>query len=67
MNSSCCRTCWEKEFKTKAIGINGVLWNPIAMPFIVCKICGNKRCPKATNCSLECTNSNEPGQEGSCY
>jgi len=35
--------------------------------FIVCAICGNKRCPKATNHKLECTNSNEPGQSGSIY
>ncbi len=34
---------------------------------ILCKICGNKRCPKATDCSLECTNSNEIGQKGSRY
>lgn len=35
--------------------------------FIVCSTCGNKRCPKATDCVLECTNSNEPGQSGSVY
>lgn len=34
---------------------------------IVCPQCGNKRCPKATDCSLDCTNSNEPGQPGSIY
>ena len=35
--------------------------------FIVCPQCGNKRCPKATDHNLECTNSNEPGQKGSRY
>ena len=35
--------------------------------FIVCPTCGNKRCPKATDHNLECTNSNEPGQKGSRY
>lgn len=35
--------------------------------FIVCSICGNKRCPHATDHELECTNSNEPGQKGSYY
>ncbi len=35
--------------------------------FIVCKICGNKRCPHATDHRLACTNSNEPGQKGSNY
>lgn len=36
-------------------------------PMIVCDICGNKRCPHATDHDLECTNSNEPGQKGSVY
>lgn len=34
---------------------------------VVCNICGNKRCPHATDHELECTNSNEPGQKGSMY
>ena len=34
---------------------------------IVCPVCGNKRCPKATDHNIECTNSNEPGQKGSRY
>lgn len=34
---------------------------------ILCSICGNKRCPKASNHDLECTNSNESGQRGSIY
>ena len=35
--------------------------------FIVCPDCGNKRCPKGTDHTLACTNSNDPGQEGSRY
>lgn len=35
--------------------------------FIVCSTCGNKRCPKATDHELACTNSNEFGQAGSRY
>ena len=35
--------------------------------FVVCRICGNKRCPHATDHNLACTNSNEPGQKGSNY
>ncbi len=35
--------------------------------FIVCSTCGNKRCPKATDCALTCTNSNDVGQKGSVY
>lgn len=34
---------------------------------ILCPDCGNKRCPRATNHELACTNSNEPGQPGSRY
>lgn len=34
---------------------------------VVCDICGNKRCPHATNHELECTNSNESGQKGSVF
>ncbi len=35
--------------------------------FVVCPTCGNKRCPRAHNHSLACTNSNEPGQTGSSW
>jgi hypothetical protein len=42
--------------------------NPLTMStFIVCPTCGNKRCPKSTDHTLACTNSNEPGQPGSRY
>ena len=34
---------------------------------ILCPVCGNKRCPKASDHELECTGSNERGQEGSVY
>ena len=37
------------------------------MRMILCQICGNKRCPHATNHIYECTNSNEPGQIGSSW
>ena len=37
------------------------------MRMILCQICGNKRCPHATNHIYECTNSNEPGQKGSSW
>lgn len=33
----------------------------------LCPTCGNKRCPKATDHRLDCTDSNEPGQAGSRY
>jgi hypothetical protein len=35
--------------------------------YILCPDCGNKRCPKASDHDLQCTQSNEPGQKGSVY
>jgi hypothetical protein len=64
---TCCRNCWEKEYGTKAVGIGDTLINPEGLPMICCSVCGNKRCPKATDHTLACTGSNEPGQEGSVY
>jgi hypothetical protein len=32
------------------------------IPMIGCPICGNKRCPKASDHRYKCTNSNDPGQ-----
>ena len=64
---TCCRTHWEEDTQRYAVGKDGVLWNPWGMPFMMCKVCGCKRCPKATDCSLECIGSNEPGQLGSIY
>ena len=42
-------------------------WPLTMSTFIVCPDCGNKRCPKSTDHTLACTNSNEPGQKGSRY
>jgi hypothetical protein len=54
-----CHKC--NENKT----VNGL---PLAMTrMILCPECGNKRCPKASNHALQCTNSNEPNQVGSVY
>ena len=39
----------------------------IAIHMVVCRTCGNKRCPKASDHNLDCTNSNESGQPGSIY
>lgn len=38
-----------------------------AVRMILCDSCGNKRCPHASDHNLQCTNSNETGQEGSMY
>lgn len=50
----CCRTCLSEK---------GML----PTTFIACPVCGNKRCPRATDHRLECTGSNKPGQPGSVY
>lgn len=34
------------------------------MGYVLCPLCGNKRCPHASDHELECTKSNEPGQPG---
>lgn len=34
---------------------------------IVCKECGYKRCPKASDHTLACTRNNAPNQPGSIY
>lgn len=34
---------------------------------LLCSICGNKRCPHASDHDLACTGSNEPGQPGSLF
>lgn len=47
-----CNRCLPPELKA-----------PIRM--VVCRKCGNKRCPHANDHANECTGSNEPGQPGS--
>ena len=61
-NKNCCRKC-ERE----ALQHLSPFGHALNRSFIVCPLCGNKRCPKATDHDLECTQSNEPGQPGSEY
>lgn len=59
-------TCWCYNCLDNLL--DPVTMLPVTMSrFIVCPDCGNKRCPKATDHNLACTNSNEPGQPGSRY
>lgn len=51
-----CETCMPIDFL-----------KPETMRMILCSICGNKRCPHATDHRNACTNSNEPGQKGSSW
>ena len=39
----------------------------VVTTMIVCQLCGNKRCPMATDHRLLCTASNDSGQQGSLY
>lgn len=56
INEECgCRRCTPKE---------RLMDYPVT---ITCNVCGNKRCPCATDHYLECTNSDEPDQKGSIY
>lgn len=52
--SYCCHKCFKQS--------GGTLMERM----ILCE-CGNKRCPKASDHELQCTSSNQPGQEGSVY
>lgn len=63
---TCCYRCakeWEEAHADRLDPFYGLT---MTMMF-VCIICGNKRCPKATNHHLPCTGSNAPGQAGSRY
>lgn len=50
--------CWCHKCSTAPI---------VEQRMILCPDCGNKRCPKASDHTLACTNSNESGQPGSVY
>ena len=55
-------------YKCQEMVIDPTTFMPATMSrMIVCSTCGNKRCPHSTDHTLECTNSNEVGQEGSRY
>lgn len=61
-----------KAFKSLKAGLCGCHKciegrDEIAIHMVTCSKCGNKRCPKANDHRNPCTNSNEPGQPGSCY
>jgi len=59
-----CHRCIE-EFDLRHSGIPFLPLSSERM--IVCEHCGCKRCPHASDHRLDCTNSNEPGQQGSIY
>ncbi len=54
----CCHKCFHEFRQDKPL---------FRQRMILCSVCGNKRCPKATDHNLACTNSNDEGQLGSVY
>ena len=62
----CHRCIEEKRIMSGGEGFLAML--PLSSSrMILCPICGNKRCPHASDHRLECTGSNESGQAGSVY
>jgi hypothetical protein len=55
-----CWTCTSEYVKAPCTTL-------VCCRMFLCELCGNKRCPHATDHRLECTGSNEPGQKGSRY
>jgi DNA-directed RNA polymerase subunit RPC12/RpoP len=58
-----CHACI-KEFNLRS---GDGLWPLSTSKMILCPECGNKRCPKASDHRLQCTDSNDVGQVGSVY
>ena len=58
------RTAPAEGEKCWCLACNG---NTVRTMMTLCPDCGNKRCPHASNHCYACTNSNEPGQDGSVY
>jgi len=66
MNEECdCLTCVGMRLAEAFELGDSSAWDNIVVS--LCPICGNKRCPKASNHEFECTGSDELGQEGSVY
>ena len=55
-----CSTCDDEQRRHGELG-------PLEFRMNLCPDGGNKICPKATHHDNICTNSNEPGQDGSIY
>lgn len=60
--AQCCRVCEDER-----IAKLPVERRMFEQRFVICRYCGNKRCPKASWHKQACTDSNEPGQPGSFY
>lgn len=60
-------TCQGLQCPRRAFPFTGLQGWQLAQRMVVCPTCGNKRCPKASDHKLVCTNSNASGQAGSIY
>lgn len=65
MSDCGCRRCMDE--RGNGVTVMGMFLPESGYTFVVCAICGNKRCPHANDHRLDCTDSNEPGQVGSAY
>lgn len=68
--SACqCARCGDERWSAAHPGKQPTPFNgpPSMTTMVLCAICGNKRCPHATDHRHACTGSNEPGQPGSSY
>ena len=61
--ADCCHAC--EDVRVLVVEkTDGAFAALTSRKFVVCRTCGNKRCPKAQHHDRVCTGSNEPGQEG---
>ena len=58
-----CRQCVRD--RDERDDVTGLLMT--AMRMTLCPVCGNKRCPHASDHKFRCTGSNKRGQAGSVY
>ena len=65
-NQCRCRQCI-RDRKEGTLLAPGLFLPLETQQMIVCQICGNKRCPHATDHRHTCTSSNDNGQLGSIY
>jgi hypothetical protein len=65
LTENCCHHCFNAL--REGMSLMEQMQKGMFARMIVCRVCGNKRCPKATWHENECSGSNEPGQEGSIF
>ena len=67
-----CRKCLTERGEIQTVSLSGFDLTTIPktgafIGMVCCEICGNKRCPHATDHNHACTDSNASGQPGSIY